>query len=74
MPGNIPGVLAAIQPAVETARKKGGDVILNAAKIHALMLARRLFESPIISGAVKEGKTKIIPAIYDLYTGVVDLL
>lgn len=48
------------------------DAAIDAnAKIQAALLSRA---SPIIAGAIREGKLKVLPARYDIASGKVSLL
>jgi carbonic anhydrase len=71
VPGQISALYAPIQPAVDAS---GGD--LNAAidanaKIQATLLSEA---SPIIAGAIKDGRLKVVAARYDITSGKVALL
>ena len=61
-----------ILPAALAVRGMAGDYVDNAAKKSAELTAEGLpARSALISGRVKDGKLKIVPAIYDLKTGEV---
>ena len=71
VPGQISALYAPIRPAVDAA---GGDLdaaIDANARIHATLLSEA---SPIIAGAIKDGKLKVVPARYDIVSGKVSLL
>lgn len=71
VPGQISALYAPIRPAVDAA---GGDLdaaIDANAKIQATLLSEA---SPVIAGAVKDGKLKVVPARYDIATGKVSLI
>ena len=71
VPGQISTLYAPIRPAVDAA---GGnlDAAIDAnAKIQATLLSEA---SPIIAGAIQEGKLKVVPARYDIVSGKVSLL
>ncbi len=73
--GCIPGILAAIGPAVERARGMPGDLAENAEKIHVRMTAEHLRETgPLLSGLVEEGRLLVVAAYYDLASGAVEIL
>lgn len=73
--GHIASLAPAIQPAVDKVRGREGDLTDNAAKEVARMTADELRNSePVLAGLVKAGKLKVVPAFYDLETGVVELL
>jgi len=71
VPGQISALYAPIRPAVAAS---GGnlDVAIDAnARIQATLLSEA---SPVIAGAIKEGKLTVVPARYDIVTGKVSLL
>ena len=71
VPGQISALFAAIRPAVEAG---GGDLaaaIKANAKIQANLLATA---SPVLAGAIKDGKLQIVAGYYDLDSGVVSVL
>jgi carbonic anhydrase len=71
VPGQISALYRYIRPAVDAA---GGDVE-GAIKANAKIQAKLLMDaSPVIAGAVKDGKLKVVAAYYDLATGKVSLL
>ncbi len=73
-PGHIITLINAIKPAVERAKLKGVNNLLDASiKENNIMQVEQLkVLEPILSKRVKEGSVKIIGAIYDLETGKVD--
>jgi carbonic anhydrase len=74
-PGAIGTMIEPILPAALAARGQEGDYVDNTAKLSAQRTAARLASaSTIISGLAGSGKLKIVPAIYDLQTGVVTYL
>jgi carbonic anhydrase len=65
----------ALQPAINSVKDQEGNLINNAAKANAKMVAEKLTSnSPILSELVKKGTLKIIPAYYSLETGAVEIL
>ena len=71
VPGQISALYAPLRPAVVAA---GGnlDAAIDAnAKIQATLLSEA---SPVIAGAIKEGKLSVVPARYDIANGKVSLL
>ena len=71
VPGQISALYAPIRPAVDAAGPDLGAAIDANAKIQASLLSKA---SPIIAGAIKEKKLKVVPARYDLASGRVSLL
>jgi carbonic anhydrase len=74
VPGQIGSLLDAIKPAVESSKNQPGDKLENACKANAILQARRLKDSPVISGLIAENKLDVRAAYYDLDTGAVTLL
>jgi carbonic anhydrase len=69
-PGVIGVMIQPILPAALAVRGMEGDYVNNAAKKSAELTAERLPAlSALLSGLVKDGKLKIVSAIYDLQTG-----
>jgi carbonic anhydrase len=74
-PGAIGPMIEPILPAALAAKGEPGDFVDNTARESARRTAKRLSAaSTLIAGLVAEGKVKIVPAIYDLGTGVVTFL
>jgi carbonic anhydrase len=71
VPGQISVLYAAIRPAVDTAGPDLNAAIDANAKLQANLLS---VASPIISGAIKGGKLKVVAARYDIVSGKVSLL
>ena len=71
VPGQISALYAPIRPAVDAAGPDLDAAIDANAKIQATLLSEA---SPIIAGAIKEGKLKVVPARYDIVSGKVSLL
>ncbi len=73
--GHIGSIVQLIIPAVERARDKSGDLVDNAIRENARLVAAAISSSkPILSKMVEEGKIAVVPAYYDIDTGVVELL
>jgi carbonic anhydrase len=73
--GNIGAIVGEIAPSVEQAKAapgKGG-VVHDAVHLNATRVASTLTErSPVLAELVKEGKLKIVSAVYDLDSGKVE--
>jgi carbonic anhydrase len=68
-------LMDAIKPAVEKAKNQPGDLLDNAIKSNVEITVSRLRSSELIlSERIKTGKLQVIGAIYDLGSGVVDVL
>lgn len=75
LPGHLPGLVNHIKPAVKVANGETGDLLENAIRANVLLNVEKLkAASPVISKLVKEGKVKVVGAIYRLDTGKVDFL
>lgn len=73
--GHIGSIVQLIIPAVEQARAKSGDLIDNSIKENARLVAATISSSkPILSKMVEDGKIAVVPAYYDIDTGMVELL
>jgi len=74
-PGSIGPMIDPILPAALAVRDQPGDFVNNASAESARRTARRLTSaSTVLAGLADAGKLKIVPAIYDLSTGVVTWL
>jgi carbonic anhydrase len=74
-PGAIGPMIEPIVPAVLAVKSDPGDIVNNAAKSSAKRTAARLVAaSTVIAGLAGAAKLKIVPAIYDLKTGIVTYL
>jgi len=71
VPGQISSLYRHIRPAVDQAGSNLDAAIRANAKIQARLLHD---SSPVIAGAVKQGRLNVVAAYYDLATGVVTLL
>lgn len=75
VPGHIVTLINAIKPAAQMAKHLPGNEVENAVKINVAMQVDQLKNlEPVLSKAVKSGKTKIVGAVYDLDTGKVEFL
>ena len=73
--GHLPTLAGAISPAVEKIRDQPGDIVNNAARLNAKMVSEQLScTTPILSELVHKDYLRIVPAYYDLETGVVEIL
>ena len=71
-PSLIDGLVEKIQPAVEKVRKESGDLLDNAIRANSELMLRRLRKrSWTIYNAEKNGKVKLVSAVYDLDSGLV---
>lgn len=73
--GHMSTLLAPIQAAMKNVEYQIGSLTDNTAKEVAHLMADRIRESePIIYDYVDDGKIKVVPAYYDLETGLVEFL
>lgn len=70
VPGHIVTLINEIKPAVESARAMPGDLLANSvvSNVKAQVDKLRSLE-PVLAPAVREGKLKIVGAVYSLETG-----
>jgi carbonic anhydrase len=72
---HIERLTRAIDPAVARARKEKGDLIANAVRLNVELVVDQLRTSkPILADLAAKGKIKVAGAVYDLDSGVVNLL
>lgn len=79
LPGSLPHLVAQIRPAVKRAEQSqpqvSGSALLDAATREQVYgEINRLKSSPVLSGLLREGKLKIIGAIYNVGDGAVTWL
>ncbi|MGA7489984.1 MAG: carbonic anhydrase, partial [Xanthobacteraceae bacterium] len=74
LPGHLPGLVRALKPAVEAAKKAKPANLLDAAIAENVRLnvGRLNKAKPIVSAFVADGKVKVVGAVYDLATGKVN--
>jgi carbonic anhydrase len=72
LPGSINGLVELIKPAVVQSKGAPGDALENAIRKNVEIGVERLKElQPILAPRVKDGKLKVMGAIFDLRTGIV---
>lgn len=75
VPGHIITLINAIKPAAEMAKQMKGDTIENAVKINVALQVKQLQSlEPVLTKAIKNGDLKIVGAIYNLSSGIVEFL
>jgi carbonic anhydrase len=75
LPGHLPALIAAIRPAVEAVKNKGGDVLANAIRTNVTLNVGKLqTASPILDKAVGEKTLRVVGGIYRLTSGKVELV
>jgi carbonic anhydrase len=75
LPGAINGLVELIKPAVAQSQGMPGDSLENAIRKNVQIGVQRLKGlEPILAPRVKDGKLKVVGAVYDLRTGTVKLV
>ena len=75
LPGKLPGLVAAIQPAVDQSAHEPGDRLDNAVRDNVVHVVGQLRAAkPVLSELVATGKLRIVGAVYSLETGKVEWL
>jgi carbonic anhydrase len=73
--GHLPVIATAIRPAVDKVKTQQGDLVNNAARANAVMVADKLKSSkPVLSELVRSGKLTIVAAFYDIKSGKVEFI
>jgi len=73
--GKLNSLLSYIEPAIDRALSKSGNHLANVIKTHVWHMVDAIARSePILSHEHKAGNLKILPAYYNLATGIVDFL
>ena len=73
--GHISALVHLLRPAVEQSKAMPGDRVENAVTVNVNLVVSQLRSStPILSKLVKEGKLRIVGAVYSLETGKVTWL
>ena len=75
LPGAINGLVELIKPAVAQTNGAPGDALENAIRKNVEIGVERLKElQPILAPRAKDGKLKVVGAVYDLHAGRVTLV
>jgi carbonic anhydrase len=75
LPGHLPSLVSALEPAVTAARTETGDLVVNATKSNVRRNVERLkTAAPILGQALAEKKLLVVGGYYDLATGTVELV
>ncbi len=73
--GHMSTFVPAIQAAIKRVKNEEGDMVNNAARELARQMADKIAKSePIVADLVEHGKTRVVPAYYDLHSGQVSIL
>ena len=75
LPGHMPSLVEAIEPAVKAVSKQGEDTLGNAIRQNVIdNVAKLKSTTPLLSAAVEQGKLKVVGGIYRLGDGKVGLV
>ncbi|WP_313084793.1 carbonic anhydrase [Pulveribacter sp.] len=76
LPGHLPGLAQAIQPAVESALRRQTGNLLATATVQNVRhnVARLATAAPILADRAATGATRTVGGVYDLATGAVTLV
>ena len=75
LPGHMPSLVEAIEPAVKAVSKQGGDMLGNAIRQNVIdNVAKLKSTTPLLSAAVEQSKLKVVGGIYRLGDGKVGLV
>lgn len=75
LPGSLPGLIAQITPAVETAMKDNPSDLMAAATVQNIRDGvTRLANADILAGRIADGTLKVVGGMYELSTGKISLL
>jgi carbonic anhydrase len=68
---HLPDLIKAIQPAVDKAKHMPGNVVENAVRNNVEMVVKQVRSQPVLAPFVKQGKLRVVGAVYSLDTGKV---
>lgn len=73
-PGSIGAMIEPIVPAVLSVQSKGGDLVHNSVRANVSRTANRLrtTSEPILLNPLREGRLRIVGAVYDIDDGSVN--
>jgi len=75
LPGHLPEMVRAIEPAVEKARGQTGNTLLNTIKANVVFNVNKLKTAkPIIAELVEQKQVQVVGGLYHLKTGKVELI
>jgi carbonic anhydrase len=75
LPGAIDGLVELVKPAVSQSKSEPGDPLENAIRKNVEIGVEKLKTlDPILAPRVKDGKLKVVGAVYDLSTGEVKMV
>jgi carbonic anhydrase len=75
LPGQLPSLVAALEPAVKAVLQEPGNLLANATRRNVIdTVAKLKSATPILSAAVEQKKLKVVGGIYRLRDGRVDMI
>jgi carbonic anhydrase len=75
LPGQLPSLVAALEPAVKAVLQEPGNLLANATRQNVIdTVAKLKSATPILSAAVEQKKLKVVGGIYRLRDGRVDMI
>src|SRR6267154_3389659 len=75
LPGHLPSLVAALEPAVKAVSQQPGNLLDNATRQNVIdNVAKLKSATPILSAAVEQRKLKVVGGIYRLRDGRVDMI
>jgi carbonic anhydrase len=73
--GHLIGLMNALRPAIEKVKDEPGDLLDNAIRANARLMAEQLRrDDPMMADRFEAGQLKIVAAYYDGVTGEVEIL
>jgi carbonic anhydrase len=70
---DIGALVEGLRPAFETVKGQPGDLLDKVVKANVVLMVDRLKHDPILAEAVEMGQLRIVGALYDLDTGIVEV-
>ena len=75
LPGHLPEIVRAIEPAVKKARGQTGNTLLNTIKANVVFNVNKLKTAkPVIAELVEQKQVQVVGGLYHLKTGKVELI
>ena len=75
LPGHLPALVAALNPAVKAVQGEPGDMLVNATRRNVMLNVEKLMAAaPILNTFVENKKVRVVGGIYKLASGKVELL
>src|SRR5208282_1702001 len=72
--GDVGPMLSELRPAVAASKGMAGDPVENAVRENVILVIKNLAASAELSAMVKSGELKIVGGVYDLDTGMIEML